>query len=394
MKHIETKLTLLGREHSEHFGCGFPSVSPPVHRASTLLFPNLEAFDQGEQGTYSLPTYGRFGNPTQWALENALCELNNADKVFLFSSGLSAITNSLLGLLEQGAHALISDSVYGPTRKFCDYELKRYGVEITYYDPRIGANIKDLFRPDTKLVYLESPGSLTFEVQDISAIAQAAHDIGAVVVSDDTWGTPLFLQPHEHGIDVSIQAVTKYISGHSDLLMGAVSVKNTAAEQIMERLVRHTGDCVTADNCYLALRGLRTLAVRMQHHQKTALEVAHWLQNRPEVLRVLHPAMDSHPDHQLWQKHFTGASGVFSVEIKPCSKNALAAMLDHLELLGLGFSWGGFESLIIPFRPALLRTATSWAKDSLALRLNIGLEHADDLIADLEAGFRRMKNVG
>ncbi len=384
----ETRVVTLGREGD----FGFPSVNPPVYRTSTVVFPDLEAFDKGEAGTWELPTYGRFGNPTKDSLAQALSELQDAYHTVLTTSGLAAITTSLMAFLGQGDHLLMVDSVYGPTRKFCNMELNRFGVETTYYDPTIGAGIKELMQPNTKVIFLESPGSMTFEMQDIEAITSIAHEAGAIVIADNTWATPLYFKPFDWGIDISIHSCTKYIAGHSDLIMGMISVPEKHLPPIM-RAWKNIGTCSNSDDAYLAARGLRTMAVRLKQHERAAIEVAEWLKGRDEVIRILHPAMPDDPGHALWKKYMTGACGLFAAQIKPVARPALAAMLDGMELFKMGFSWGGFESLIVPFKPASLRTATSWEKDDLILRLHVGLEDPGDLIADLEAGFARMKKA-
>jgi cystathionine beta-lyase len=295
-----------------------------------------------------------------------------------------------MSLLEAGDHLLVVDSVYGPTRRIADGMLKKFGVETSYYDPRIGAAIAALIRPNTRVVFTESPGSLTFEVQDIPAIAAVAHAHGAVVVMDNTWASPLYFKPFAHGVDVSIQAATKYIGGHSDVMMGIV----TTTAELWPRVRHGTFEIATAagpDDCYLALRGLRTMATRLERHWRSGLKVAEWLAGRPEVERVLHPALASFPDHALWRRDFTGASGLFGFVLRPCTRSQLAAMVDHMELFGMGYSWGGFESLLIPTRPETMRTAVPWRTDGPTMRAHVGLEDPADLIADLEAGLARLR---
>jgi cystathionine beta-lyase len=315
-----------------------------------------------------------------------IAEIEGGHATRLAPSGLSAIVTTFLAFLSAGDHVLVTDAVYRPTRRFCDQVLARLGVEITYYDPLIGAGIKDLIKPNTKVVFAESPGSQTFEVQDIPAIAKAAHKAGAVVVLDNTWATPLFFKSFAHGADVSIQAATKYIVGHADAMLGAITASDKTARAVE---ISHTdlGLCPGPEDAYLGLRGLRTLAVRLARHQQSAIELARWLGSRVEVARVLHPALPSDPGHALWKRHFTGASGLFAIVLKPVPHTALAAMLDGLQLFGMGYSWGGFESLVIPFDCAGYRTATKLAPGGPTLRLHIGLENVEDLKADLERGF-------
>ena len=376
----DTLLVNAGRD--PHLSHGF--VNPPVYHASTLLYPNAE--DQvAHRSRYQ---YGRRGTPTTEALEGALAALEGEGcaGVALLPSGLAAIATALLAVVGSGDHILVTDSVYRPTRTFCDGALKRMGVETTYYDPLIGAGIAALFRPNTRAVFTEAPGSQSFEMQDIPAIAKVAHDKSAVVLTDNTWGTPLYFRPLDKGVDLSIQAGTKYIGGHSDIMFGTVSA-NAATWPKLKETVGTFGLCAGPDDIYLALRGLRTMAVRLERHQRSGLAVARWLQQRPEVLRVLHPALESDPGHAIWRRDFTGACGLFSVILKPCPEKAVHALLDALELFGLGYSWGGYESLVILFDCAPYRTATTWAPGGPALRLHIGLEDVGDLISDLERGF-------
>ena len=296
----------------------------------------------------------------------------------------------LLALLRTGDHILVTDAAYAPTRHFCEGTLARFGIATTFYDPTLGADIAALIRPETRLVFTESPGSLTFEMQDVPAIAAAAHARGCLVAMDNTWASPLFCKPFRLGVDISVQAGTKYLGGHSDLMMGVL----TCSDAVYERLWRGMLEVATAsapDDCYLALRGLRTLAARLERHQRSALEVARWLQGRPEVRRVLYPALPDDPGHEIWKRDFLGASGLFGLILEPCSKSAVAAMLDHLELFGMGWSWGGYESLLIPTHPATCRTARPWVESGPTLRIHVGLEDPGDLIRDLEAGFARLR---
>lgn len=376
-----TRLVHSGRDAGEQFGF----VNPPIVRGSTVLFPDVAALMSGD----ARYTYGRHGSPTVRLLEEALAELEGGACTRLAPSGLAAISAGLLAFVEAGDHILVTDSVYRPTRRFCDRVLKRLGVETEYYDPVIGDGIAALMRDNTRLVFTESPGSQSFEMQDIPAIAAAAHERGAWVLTDNTWATPLYFKPFDHGVDVSIQAATKYIVGHSDAMLGAMTANERAAERIA---AIHTdlGLCPGPEDCYLALRGMRTMGVRLERHQQAGLEIARWLAERPEVSRVLHPALPDHPGHAIWQRDYTGASGLFSVILHPASREAVAAMLDSLKLFGLGFSWGGFESLVVPFDPSNYRSATTWNPEGPALRFHIGLEDVDDLKRDLAAGFERL----
>ncbi len=375
-----TKVVTAGRQPESYHGF----VNPPVYHASTVLYPNAEDF-LAHRARYQ---YGRRGTPTTEALEHALQELEGPQcaGVSLLPSGLAAISAALLAVVRAGDHLLITDSAYGPTRNFCGQILARLGVTTTFYDPGIGGAIGGLIQPNTRAVYLESPGSLSFEMQDVPAIAKAAHAKGVLVVMDNTWATPLYFRPLDHGVDLVIQAGTKYIGGHSDVMLGTVSA-NAATVAELKNTVRLTGLCEGPDDVYLGLRGLRTLSVRLDRHYESGVAVARWLEQRPEVLRMLHPALPSHPGHAIWKRDFTGASGLFSMVLKPVPKKAYHAFVDTLELFGIGASWGGYESLAIPFDCAPLRTATRWEPGGPTVRFHIGLEAVEDLIADIEHGF-------
>jgi cysteine-S-conjugate beta-lyase len=372
----DTRLVTSGRDPRAYHGF----VNPPVYHASTLLYPTAE--DQvAHRARYN---YGRRGTPTSEALENALREIegDGCAGVALLPSGLAAISAALLATARAGDHVLVPDSVYRPTRNFCNGVFKRFGVETTYYDPLIGADIARLFKPNTRVVFVEAPGSQSFEMQDIPAIAKIAHEQNSVVLMDNTWATPLYFRAFEKGIDLSIQAGTKYIGGHSDIMFGCVSA-NAATLPALKDTVYSMGLCVGPDDMYLALRGLRTLGVRLDRHFQSGLRVARWLEQRPEVLRVMHPALERDPGHKIWKRDFTGACGLFSVVFKPTSEQSVHAFLNELALFGLGYSWGGFESLAILFDCTEYRTATKWAPGGPTVRLHIGLEDPDDLIADL-----------
>jgi len=379
----DTRLVTSGRDAQAYHGF----VNPPVYHASTLLYPTAE--DQvAHRARYN---YGRRGTPTSEALENALREIDGdaCAGVALLPSGLAAISAALLATARAGDHVLVPDSVYRPTRNFCNGVFKRFGVETTYYDPLVGADIARLFKPNTRVVFVEAPGSQSLEMQDIPAIAKIAHERNAVVLMDNTWATPLYFRAFEKGVDLSIQAGTKYIGGHSDIMFGCVSA-NAATLPPLKDTVYSMGLCVGPDDMYLALRGLRTLGVRLDRHYQSGLRVARWLEQRTEVLRVIHPALESDPGHEIWKRDFTGACGLFSVVFKPTSEQSVHAFLNELTLFGLGYSWGGFESLAILFDCTEYRTATKWAPGGPTVRLHIGLEDPDDLIADLERGFSAM----
>jgi cysteine-S-conjugate beta-lyase len=382
-----TRLVTGGRDPAANHGF----VNPPVYHASTVLYPTAEDF-RARRARYR---YGRHGTPTSEALETALRELEgpNCAGVTLAPSGLAAISVALLSVLKAGDHVLVTDSVYLPTRKFCNGLLARYGITTSYYDPLIGAGIAALIQPNTRAVFVEAPGSLSFEMQDVPAIAAAAHAKGAAVLMDNTWATPLYFAAFEKGVDLSIQAGTKYIGGHSDIMFGTVSA-NQATWGRLNDTAHELGICVGPDDVYLATRGLRSMGVRLAHQHQSGLKVARWLERRPEVLRVLHPALESDPGHAIWKRDFTGASSLFSMVLKPVREAAVNAFLDELKLFGMGASWGGFESLATPFDCASFRTATLWAPGGPTVRLHIGLEDVDDLTGDLERGFAAMAAAG
>ncbi|HET9715198.1 MAG TPA: cystathionine beta-lyase [Pseudolabrys sp.] len=382
----DTRLVTGGRDPQAYHGF----VNPPVYHASTLLYPTAE--DQvAHRARYS---YGRRGTPTSEALENALIELDGEGcaGVALLPSGLAAISAALLSFTRAGDHVLVADSVYRPTRNFCNGVLNRLGVETTYYDPLLGTDIAKLFKANTRLVFVEAPGSQSFEMQDVPTIAGIAHQKNALVIMDNTWATPLYFRAFQKGVDVQIQAGTKYIGGHSDIMFGCVSA-NSATLPVLKDTVYSMGLCVGPDDMYLALRGLRTLGVRLARHYESGLHVASWLQSRPEVLRVLHPALEGDPGHPIWKRDFLGASGLFSIVLKPASEKAVYAFLNALTLFGLGYSWGGFESLAILFDCTEYRTATRWAPGGPTIRFHIGLEDPDDLIADLERAFAALQSA-
>ena len=384
----DTILTHAGRDSKAHHGV----VNTPVFRTSTVLFPDVKSYESCDPDDYKVLRYGIYGTPTTFALEEAVAQLEGGHAAVALPSGLAAVVAAIAAFVKTGDHILIVDSVYGPTRTFCDRRLKPFGVDVEYYDPLIAGGIARLIRPNTTAVFCESPGSLTFEMQDIPAIAAAAHAKNIPVLADNTWGTPYFFRSFEHGVDVSIHAGTKYIAGHADTLMGLI-VTNQQYWLKVRKTVADYGYCVSPDDCYLALRGLRTIGVRMNHQQQSALGIARWMQSRPEVLRVLYPALETDPGHTLWQRDFSGASALFSVILRPVRWEAVAAMIDALKLFGIGSSWGGFESLAIRADVRKYRTATPWDPGGPLIRLHIGLEDPDDLIADLERGFTQLKNI-
>lgn len=380
-----TRLAHGGRDPGEHFGF----VNTPVYRGSTVLYPDAAAL-AAHDARYP---YGRRNTPTMEALQELIADLDGAAGCLAAPSGLAAISNTLLCLVGTGDHILMTDCVYQPSRRFCDRILARLGVETEYYDPLIGGGIADLMRPNTRVVYTESPGSRTFEVQDLPAIAAAAHAGGALVVIDNTWATPLYFKPLEKGADISVYAGTKYFGGHSDIMLGAVTA-NSSVWPELHAAWHSLGNCAGTEEMFLGLRGLRTMEVRLARHMRSGLEIARWLADRPEVDMVLHPGLEGAPGHDLWRRDFTGASGLFSVILKPVPQAAVDALLDELQLFGLGFSWGGYESLAIPFDPTERRSLSSWANAGPGLRFHIGLEDVDDLKADLAAGLAKLGIAG
>jgi len=375
-----TRLVAAGRESGAYHGF----VNPPVYHASTVLSASVKEL-LGRTQPY---IYGRRGTPTSAALEQALIAMEGGAGVALCPSGLSACSTALLSCLGSGDHLLMTDSVFGPVRHACEGQLRRMGIETTYYDPQIGSGVAALIRKNTRAIYVEAPGSLTFEVQDVPAIAAVAHAHDITVLADNTWSSPLFFDAHRHGVDLSIHAATKYLVGHSDAMLGTISA-SARAWPALKAWHGDLGMCVGPDDIYLTLRGMRTLGVRMQQHRQGALAVAGWLRSRPEVRRVLHPAFEECPGHAIWKRDFSGSSGLFSVVMQPAPDSAVAAFLDGLSLFGLGYSWGGYESLALPFNPATVRSATGWQAEGPCIRFHIGLEDAADLIADLAAGLER-----
>jgi cystathionine beta-lyase len=379
-----TKLVMAGREPDEQFGF----VNTPIYRGSTVLSPTVAAL-RGRKARF---TYGTKGTPTTESLEKAWSEIAGGAGTVLAPTGLAAVTLALLTAVKSGDHLLVTDSAYQPTRHFCDTVLARLGVETTYYDPTIGAGIADLIRDNTSAVLTEAPGSQSFEMQDIPAIAEVSHARGMCVIMDNTWATPLFFPPHERGVDLAIEAGTKYLSGHSDLLLGLVSA-NPAWWPKLRATFDAFAMCAGPEDVFLALRGLRTMELRLREAESQGLALARWLQQRAEVARVLHPALPDAPGHEIWKRDFLGSSGLFSVVLHPCSSTAVEAMLDGLELFGMGYSWGGFESLVIPFDCAGYRTATTWNPGGPALRFQVGLEDMADLQEDLDRGVARLRSA-
>jgi cystathionine beta-lyase len=368
-------------------------VNTPVYRASTVLFPTLDALEHASATPFEGTRYGRHGTPTTFAFERAVADLEGGFGAVALPSGAAAVFVALLSLgLRPGDHLLVADNVYAPTRNFCDRAL--HGIEITYFDPRIGAGLEALARPTTRGIVFESPGSITFEMIDVPALVAVAKKHGITTVMDNTWATPVFFRPLEHGVDLSVMAATKYVVGHSDAMLGVISCRDEARWETVKRTAMLYGYCAGPDEAYLGLRGLRSMPTRLKQHWATGLQLADWLRTQREVVRVLHPALPDDPGHALWKRDFTGASGLFAIVLAPVSRAALAAFVDHLALFGMGWSWGGHESLIVPYLHPPKRTATPWTEPGFLLRIHAGLEDADDLRRDLADGFERLRKAG
>ena len=372
-------------------------VNMPVHRASTIVSPTLEEFDANEAGDAKFRNvcYGALGTENAFALCDAVNRLEQGAGSMVTSSGLAACTQSLLAFVGAGDHVLMPDSVYGPQRMFCDTILRRFGVETTFYDPRIGADINVLIKANTRVVYTEAPGSLTFEMQDIPAIVKAAHARSAIVIMDNTWAGPLYFKPLAAGVDICVEAATKFIAGHSDLVMGVITARTEELYRRMRAFCVQMGEIASPDDCYMALRGLRTMKVRMETQFAQALELARWLKKRPEVVDVLYPPLEDAPGHALWARDFSGGGSLFSVVLPKVERKAVAAMLDGYRMFSIGASWGGYDSLVEhchPQRTALNRISPVWNEDNCTLvRYAVGLEDVEDLKEDLDKGFSRLR---
>jgi cystathionine beta-lyase len=386
---FETKLVHTGRAGTKTHGY----VNPPLVRGSTVLYPDVATkISLGKRRLEQIELYGLYGTATHFALENAVAEIEGGTHCQIVGSGLAACTIPLLAYLQSGDHLLVPDSVYGPTRNFCNFFLRRYGVETTYYDPMIDeAGARALLRETTRVIFTESPGSHTFEVQDVPMLARVAHAAGAKCFMDNTWGIQTF-QPFKHGVDVSIQALTKYIGGHSDIILGAITVNSESDWAWLRKAATELGQYASPDDCWLALRGLRTLGVRLRAQSEAAIAIAKWFASRPEVARVLHPALPSCPGHEFFVRDFTGACGLFGVVFKPeFSAAAIVAMIDALQIFGIGASWGGYESLVLPTTGTITRSAGTGVFEGEIARFHIGLENIEDLIADLDQGLAVMR---
>ena len=392
--HEDTLLATLGRPKKEDFG----TVNTPVSRASTITFKSLQKFlDADARSIKKLASpsarafsYGRSSNSTTLSLRNAINNLENAYATLLTNSGLSAITTTLLSLLKSGDHLLVSDSVYNPVKKSCDYFFTRLNIETTYYNPLIGSGIKKLFKKNTKVVFMESPGSLTFDMIDIPAIVKESKKSNIKTVVDNTWATPLLFRPLDYDVDVSLMAITKYVSGHADIMMGSIAVNKKSWKEVASGYLS-LANAVSPDDAYLSLRGLRTMGIRLKQHQKNAKIVANWLKKHPLVTKIMYPALPSDLGYKIWKKYYNGASGLFGFVIKPCPVRKIQAMLASLDHFSMGFSWGGYESLLIPTNIQATRNVTKWSTNGNSFRIHIGLEDPNDLIQDLKKGFNKLK---
>ncbi len=393
--HEATRVVHAGRNPKEQ---GW-MVNPPIYQTSTIVFPTLKDLIYAERGysnndlvePYELK-YGRYGTQTNFALEKAIAEIDGGYNSFVTSSGAAAINTALVAFLKQGDHMLLVDNVYSPTRSFADKFLKKLGIETTYYDPLIGEDIKKLIKKNTKVIFMESPGSLSFEVQDVAAICKVAKKHGVTTIIDNSWASGIYFKPLEHGADVVVTALTKYINGHSDVMMGAITVQEKDF-RVMYEAFRYMAVTAAPFSSYMVQRGLRTSKIRMDHCAKTALELAQWLESRSEVSKILYPALESDAGHKLWKRDFTGAAGLFTIILdRKYSNESLARMVDKLHYYSMGYSWGGYESLILPIDATHVRSVTKWPYgDKTCLRINIGLEDIEDLKSDLEAGFKRLR---
>lgn len=365
-------------------------LNPPVHRASTIVYDTVEAYIDRHNRIYDEVIYGLYGTETTFALEAAIARLERGYRTVVTSSGTAAISLALSAFLRSGDHLLVIDTAYRSTRRFCDDVLTGQGIEVSYFPPDAASAIEAHVRPNTRAMLLETPGSLTFEMADIGSITAVARARGIVTILDNTWATPLFFRPIEHGVDVSIAAATKYLSGHSDVMLGAMTAASPEIFRQLKDTARHWGNCVGPDECYLVHRGLRTLDVRLERHQRNAASLIAWFQGQREVRRVLYPALPTDPGHAIWKRDFAGASGLFGVLLDPMSASGNAAFFNQLELFKLGASWGGFESLMVPAWPSPVRSCAPAEEGSL-IRVHAGLESTDDLIADLERAFARLR---
>ncbi len=384
--HDDTKLSKLGTDAQENFGI----MNPPIYRASTIHFPTIDLFNSRYERRFDEIVYGSYGTPTTKALEAAIADLENASRTIVVGSGTAAITLSIMTFIKPGDHVVVSDGVYKSTRTLCETLLARLNVKTSYFRPDDIENFSAKLRPETKLVLLESPSSFTFEIQDIPALTKVCKKRNILTIIDNTWASPLFFKPLDYGVDISTQAATKYLSGHSDVMMGSISVKIDALHQKIRDNAIQFGNNVSPADCYLALRGIRTMSIRLRQHQETALKLVDWLINQPEVDKVLYPAWPKDPGYNIWKRDFTGASGLFGVILRPTTKENVAKLIEGMTHFRIGASWGGYESLLIPSYPVRDFADPPWQERGPLLRLHAGLENSADLIDDLKDGFARI----
>jgi len=378
--HLSTLLVHAGRDSAARKGM----VNTPVYRTSTVVFESMAEYRATRGSKFDNVRYGRLGTYTAKELERLVASLEQAYRAILTPSGVSAITTTLNALTRPGTHILVPDNVYYPCRTYCEEVLQARGVEVEFY---VGSDVSSLVRPNTVVVYCEAPGSLTMEMQDFQALADAAHTVGAKVVADNTWATPIFFQPFEHGVDVSIHAATKYLGGHSDVMMGTITAVDPDLWLRIRSEAASQGLAVSPDDAYLMARGIRTLEVRMERHYKNGLAMAQWLEQQPQVAKVLYPALESSPDHALWKRQMTGASGLLTIELKPCDVEQCDRFIDALSLFSIGASWGGYESLVLPADTSGKRSVNANSFSGPLVRLHIGLENVEDLQEDLRQAF-------
>ncbi len=380
----DTKLSLAGREPFENYGI----VNPPIYRTSTVLFKNTKELGKAINNRFNQTYYGRYGTPTTFALEKGIAEIENGYRTIATSSGMSSISISLLSFLSKDDHCIISDCTYYPTKKFAIKILSKFGVKIDFYDPKNINSLKKKINKKTKIIFMESPSSLTFEIENISEIIKLAKKKKIITIIDNSWATPLYFSPLVHGIDISILAATKYISGHADTMLGLITVKNEKVFLQIKDTAVSLGDCPGPQECYFGLRGLRTLSTRLEHHRSSALKIARLLEKNDKISKVFHPALPKDKNYDLWCKYFSGSTGLFSFILKEQSKNKIYKMIDKMKIFKLGFSWGGYESLILPVFPKNERKIAKWNEKGVLLRIHVGLENVDDLIQDLLVSFR------
>ena len=385
----ETKIILSGKNNNSKNSF----VNSPIYKGSTVIFKTVKEMNASMKNKHMQTlAYGRYGSPSTFEFEKAIAEIEGGYSAVATSSGTAAIVASLLAILKTGDHILITDSAYGITRNLTKNLLKNMGISTTFYNPNIGIEIQDLIKKNTKAIFLESPGSLTFEIQDVPMLVEIANKNNLVTIIDNTWGTPLFFKPFYHGIDISIQSATKYIVGHSDAMLGVI-ITNKKYEKCIRESAHNMGSCPGPEDIYLGIRGIKTLSIRLERHQKNALKIIEWLKTRKEIDKILYPAIPENSGYKIWKRDFLGASGLFGVTLKKTKKSLIHQMLNKLQLFNIGYSWGGYESLILPVNPEKYRDTYQWKKEGGTLRIHAGLENADDLINDLKENINILRGI-